>query len=139
MSGARLAHACVLALVTPLGFATKLYAGPGSTWVATRAGGFFYVLFWVFLVLTLFPAWSARAVAVWVFAVTSALEVSQLWHPPLLESVRSTFLGHALLGSTFSWADFAYYALAVPCAPLLARAARAGTSCLEGDRPGAAE
>lgn len=120
----RLAHLCVLAIVTPLGFATKLYAGPGAVWVSGYAGGFFYVLFWVFLVLAIAPRSSPPAVAVGVLAVTSVLEVLQLWKPPFLQGIRSSFLGHALIGSTFSVWDFPVYALAACAAPALARGKR---------------
>ena len=98
-----------LAVVTPLGFLTKLYSGPGSTWVANNAGGFLYVVFWIAAVLALFPHLSGRAISAAVAIVTCALEFAQLWHPPLLEAVRATLLGHALLGSTFAWSDFPYY------------------------------
>jgi GrpB-like predicted nucleotidyltransferase (UPF0157 family) len=120
----RLAYGCVLAVLTALGLASKLYAGPGASWTSGYAGGFFYVLFWVFLVLVFSPRSSPGAAAVWVLGITSALEGLQLWHPPFLQRIRSTFLGHALLGSTFSGWDFAYYALGAIAAPVLARGAR---------------
>jgi hypothetical protein len=124
----RLAFACVLAVLTPLGFATKLYAGPGASWVSHHAGGFLYVLFWVFVWLCLAPRSSPRTAAACVFAITSALELLQLWHPPWLDAIRATFLGHALLGSTFEATDFVYYGLAALAAPPLARRARRGSA-----------
>lgn len=108
MSG-RGRYLAALAVVTPLGFLTKFYTGPGATWVADHAGGFLYVVFWIAAVLALFPHLSGRAVAAAVAIATCALEFAQLWHPPVLEAVRATFLGHALLGSTFAWSDFPYY------------------------------
>lgn len=105
-----MAFIAALAIVVPLGLLTKFYSGPCSSWVATQLGGFFYVVFWVFLVLALAPRLAPGPVSVGVFGVTSALEFLQLWHPPLLTQVRGTFLGHALLGSTFAWSDFPYYA-----------------------------
>ena len=114
----------MLAVVTILGFATKFYAGPGASWVAGYVGGFFYVVFWVFLFLGLAPGSSPGSVALWVFGITSALELLQLWHPPFLENIRSTFFGHALIGSTFSCWDFVYYGLAGLAAPALARLVR---------------
>jgi hypothetical protein len=124
----RFAYACLLAVVTPLGLATKFYAGPGAAWVADYAGGFLYVLFWVFLVLTLAPEAPPGTVALWVLGITSGLELLQLWHPPVLQRVRTSFLGHALIGSTFSWWDFAYYGLAAAAAPALARRVQARAS-----------
>jgi hypothetical protein len=100
----------MLGLVTPLGFFTKFYSGPGSSWVASHAGGFLYVVFWIFVVLASFPELSRLSVTVAVVIATCVLEFGQLWHPPLLEPIRSTFLGHAVLGATFAWSDFPYYA-----------------------------
>ncbi|HEX5066340.1 MAG TPA: DUF2809 domain-containing protein [Myxococcota bacterium] len=98
------------ALLVPLGVGSKLYTGPLEGWVRDSAGGFLYVMFWVFALLAAAPRLRAGPVCIGVFLVTSTLEFLQLWHPPLLTAVRSTFLGHALLGSTFSGSDFLYYA-----------------------------
>jgi hypothetical protein len=35
----------------------------------------------------------------------------QLWHPKSLETIRSSFIGSALIDTTFSWLDFPHYAL----------------------------
>jgi hypothetical protein len=99
----------VLAVVFPLGFATKFYSGPAEGWVHGHAGGLLYVVFWCLLALVLWPKLSPWVVAGVVLVVTSFLEFLQLWHPPLLQSIRSTFLGHALIGSSFTWSDFPYY------------------------------
>ncbi len=105
MSRARLGLA--LAVVVPLGFATKL---TDAELVRGYLGGVLYVVFWILLVLLVRPRLRPGSVAVVVFLATCALEAAQLWHPPWLERLRATFLGHALLGSTFSWWDFPCYA-----------------------------
>jgi hypothetical protein len=106
LSRARLALA--LAIVVPLGFATKL---TDAVLVRGYLGGVFYVVFWILLVLLARPQLRPGSVAVAAFLATCALEAAQLWHPRWLEEVRATFLGHALLGSTFSWWDLPCYAL----------------------------
>ena len=108
MTRGRLAAA--LAVVTPLGFLTKVYEGPGRDFVRGYVGGLLYEVSWVLIVLSLRPAARPPAVAAWVFLATALVETAQLWHPPWLERVRETFLGHALLGSTFHPFDFAAYA-----------------------------
>ena len=100
---------CALAIVTPLGFATKLYSGPGSSFFRFYAGGIAYEVFWILVVMWIRPGLSVLRVAVGVLAVTCALEFLQLWHPPPLEAVRSTFLGRALIGNTFSAWDLPCY------------------------------
>jgi cytochrome c biogenesis protein CcdA len=98
-----------LTLVTPLGFATKFYQGPGEHFVRSYLGGSLYEVFWVLAVLLVWPGLSPFRVAAGVLTVTVLLEFAQLWHPPFLQAIRSTFLGHALLGSTFSWLDLPCY------------------------------
>jgi hypothetical protein len=105
----------------PLGVGTKLYTGPLSGWVNDSAGGLLYVMFWVFVVLALAPQLRPGPVGTAVFAATCALELLQLWHPAWLTAVRSTFVGHALLGSTFAASDFLYYAAGGLAAYLVAR------------------
>ena len=104
-----LKHLGALLVVTTLGFATKLYNGHGARWFNNYAGGIFYEIFWVLLFLTIWPSLSLVRTAAVVFVLTSALEFLQLWNPPFLASVRSTFLGSALIGTTFVWWEFPYY------------------------------
>ncbi len=108
----RLRLAVIVAVLVPLGFATKFYEGSGSAWVIAHAGGFLYVIFLCLLALVIWPVLSPVVVGVTVFLITSILEFLQLWHPPPLQMIRSNFLGQALVGSYFSWSDFPYYAAA---------------------------
>jgi len=100
------------AVVVPLGFALKLYSGPAHGWVNHSLAGVTYEIFWC---LAVFAVWPRRAaitrIVACVFAVTCALEAMQLWHPPWLEAIRSTWAGRALVGTTFVWSDFSYYVI----------------------------
>ena len=101
-----------LVVLVPTGYGLKLYAGPLSGWVNNSFAGTAYVCFWC---LALFVVWPRRGavapIVIGVFAATCGLEFLQLWHAPLLQAVRSTFLGRALIGTTFVTADFLYYVL----------------------------
>ncbi len=101
-----------LLVITPLGFLFKLYAGPAQGWFNNYAAGVLYEIFWCLVLLFFWPYRKFTAkIAVGVLVVTSLLEVLQLWHPWMLEQIRSTFLGRTLLGTTFSWWDFPHYVL----------------------------
>ena len=101
-----------LLIVTPLGFAFKFYSGPGHGWFNNYGAGLLYEIFWILLASLFFPSKHfANVIPVYVFAMTSILEFLQLWHPPFLEMIRSSFLGSALLGTTFVWWDFPHYIL----------------------------
>lgn len=124
-----------LLLVTPIGFASKFYAGPGASWVGAYAGGALYEIFWILVILTVWPRLPVPRVAIGVFTVTCGLEVLQLWRPPMLEALRSTFLGRALVGSTFSWWDFPHYAAGAAAGFALAHAL-AGRTAAAADPAG---
>ena len=88
-----------------------MYVGWGQDWVNNSFSGVFYVVFWCLFASFLFPrARTATLVGV-VFASTCVLECLQLWHHTFLEHLRSFFLGRALLGTSFVWSDFIYYAI----------------------------
>jgi hypothetical protein len=53
------------------------------------------------------------------FLVCVAVELSQLYHEPVLDAFRQTRLGHSLLGSGFDPRDLAAYAFGVASAMLV--------------------
>jgi len=98
-----------LLFITLLGFYTKIYSGPGASWVNNSLGGVFYEIFWCLLVFLLMENARALVIATSVFIVTCILEVLQLWHPEFLEFIRSYFIGRTVLGTSFNLYDFIYY------------------------------
>ena len=101
-----------LLVVTPLGFLFKIYPGPGRWWFNNYGAGLLYEIFWILIVFAISPRKQLiNKIPVGVFIITCALEVLQLWHPKFLEMIRSSFIGTALIGTTFSWLDFPHYAL----------------------------
>ncbi len=58
----------------------------------------------------------------------TAIEFSQLYHPPWLDAFRELRLGRLILGSTFNWPDLPAYALGIIVGAAIDAAARqAGT------------
>lgn len=96
-------------LIIPIGLASKFYRGPFDAWFNNSLGGVFYEMFWILLVILIWPKLSPGTVALGVFLVTAFLEFLQLWHPPFLTVIRATLPGRLLLGTTFVWSDFLYY------------------------------
>ena len=70
-----------------------------------------YEVFWVLIVRLVFPRIRTVTAALGVCLITCTLEVFQLWKPPWLQTIRATFLGGVLLGTTFDQNDFVYYVL----------------------------
>lgn len=110
-----------LLFLVPLGIGTKIYAGPAAGWVRGHAGGLLYVVFWIGVVATVLPHLSPWKTAGGVLFVTCLLEFLQLWHPPVLQTVRQTFIGRVLIGTTFAWWDFLHYGLGALLGALFVR------------------
>jgi hypothetical protein len=98
-----------LALLIPLGLATKFYAGPGSQLVNNHLGGVLYVVFFIFLASLVFPKVRPLKISLIVFAVTCLLELTQMIQTTFLNQMREYFVVHALIGSSFNKMDLLYY------------------------------
>ena len=96
-------------LIVPLGFYSKFYDGPAYNWVNNSLGGVLYVIFWSLLFSLLAARSKSWKIVSLVFLITCAIEFLQLWHPPFMETIRSTFIGATLFGNSFSWLDMAHY------------------------------
>ncbi|MEC4986073.1 MAG: DUF2809 domain-containing protein [Oscillatoria sp. PMC 1068.18] len=106
----RLLTLASLIIITPMGIYSKFYHGIGAWWINDYAGDILYEIFWCLFAFFLIPKRKVTlSIAVWVFGVTCALEILQLWKTPILDSARATFLGKMLLGTTFVWWDFPHY------------------------------
>ncbi len=96
-------------IIVPLGLYSKFYSGQAVYWVNNSIGGVLYVIFWCLFAFLFLGNNKPLKIAIVVFSLTCFLEFLQLWHPPLLQYLRSHFIGRTLLGTTFTWLDFPYY------------------------------
>jgi hypothetical protein len=68
----------------------------------------------VFLILGVAaPAASTRTLALAALGVSCLDELSQLYRAPWIDAVRSTTIGHLVLGSAFSWTDILSYSIGI--------------------------
>jgi len=107
----RIKTVLILLILVPLGFLTKFYSGPASDWVNNHLGGFFYVLFWVLVLFFINPRWNSLYIALIVTLITCGLEFTQLLNSPMLEIIRSNFIGRTLIGSSYTPVDMIYYVI----------------------------
>jgi hypothetical protein len=105
----RLISVSAIIVTLCLGFLSKFYTGPAHEWVNNSLGGVFYVIFWCQVIHYIKPGSSPFWVSICVLLATCAIEFSQLSHLRMLEVIRKTFLGRALIGNSFNVSDFGYY------------------------------
>jgi glycopeptide antibiotics resistance protein len=105
----RIALLVSLAIILPLGYWVRFSQDPLPEWLNDALGSVAYEIFWVLLVLLVFPKLSPWRVALGVCLVTIAIEFLQLWQAPFLQAARATLPGRLVLGNTFSGKDFPAY------------------------------
>jgi len=99
-----------LLIITLAGFLCKFYSGIFQHWINNYLAGVLYEVFWCLVIFFFyFDKKHITKIAIGIFSVTSLLEILQLFHPYILELIRSTFMGRTLIGTTFSWWDFPHY------------------------------
>lgn len=60
-----------------------------------------------------FPGISTAMLAAYAMATCGLVELSQLYRAPWIDGIRSTTLGHLVLGSGFAWGDLVAYGIGV--------------------------
>lgn len=107
---------CYLVCAVPvmaLGLASRRYGMDLPVFVAEYAGDTLWGLI-VFLGVSVVATGSRLSHRVGIaIAFAFAVEVSQLYHAPWIDTLRNTTLGGLVLGSGFVWTDFVCYATGV--------------------------
>jgi hypothetical protein len=92
---------------------------PLPEFIAAYAGDTLWAMmvFWVLCCVA--PRRSTFTLAVVAIATSYSVEVSQLYHAPWIDSIRSTRLGGLALGFGFKWSDIVCYTVGVLFAALI--------------------
>ena len=99
----------LLAIIICIGLATRGLSQALPRFVVEHFGDALWTVAAFLGMALLFPRWSSIRLGVLAFAMSVAIECSQLIDWSWLNSVRSTSIGHLLLGSGFVWIDLVRY------------------------------
>jgi hypothetical protein len=113
-------------LVALLGIGSRRFGTHLPGVVAAYAGDTLWALAAFLGIGLLLPGASTRKIAVLALAFSAAIELSQLYHAPWIDSLRHTTLGGLVLGFGFVWSDLACYAAGVGLGILIERVALRG-------------
>jgi hypothetical protein len=109
----RAAYALSILLVISLGLLSRAKFLPLPRFIAAYAGDTLWALL-VFLGFGwLFPKHSTTRIALYAALFSLGIEVSQLYHTPWLDALRSNNLAALVLGQGFLWSDLVCYALGI--------------------------
>jgi hypothetical protein len=96
-----------------LGLASRRYREQLPTFLGEYSGDTLWALMLYLLVSCVIP--DRSAVSRWLIAVllATAVEISQLYHAPWIDSIRQTKLGGLVLGFGFLWTDLICYVVGI--------------------------
>jgi len=99
--------------VVALGLASRSYPGLLPAFLGKYPGDALWALM-VFCGLGfLNPGLSTSRLAVCALLISYVDEFTQLYQAPWINKIRDTYVGHLILGSTFSWFDMLAYTVGV--------------------------
>jgi hypothetical protein len=116
-----LTWAALIALAVVLGLGSRRYGQSLPGFVAAYAGDTLWALVAFLGIGLLLPRASTWRVALLAMSFSAAIEGSQLYHAPWIDSIRRTTLGGLVLGQGFVWSDLACYAVGVGLGMLVER------------------
>lgn len=103
----------LLAVTILLGLASRIYRGSIPLALDRYAGDTLWATAVLLLLAILFPAARTFSLAIAAAALSLAVELSQLAHPPWLEGLRRVPGVALVLGYDFVWTDLACYVAGV--------------------------
>jgi hypothetical protein len=122
----------LITLAAALGLASRRFGGHLPGVVAAYAGDTLWALVAFLSIGLLLPRASTGRVALLALLFSVVIEISQLYHAPWIDSIRSTRVGGLVLGFDFVWSDLACYAVGVGLGILIERVSLHKRSTPEG-------
>lgn len=100
-------------MVVVIGLASRQFASMLPSFIGDYLGDTLWALMVFVGIGFLFTRWSSQRVAIVALLFSYAIEVSQLYHAPWIDSLRHTRFGGLVLGYGFLWSDILCYTVGV--------------------------
>jgi hypothetical protein len=124
----RIVYVILFLLTIPIGLATRKQPQWFYKPIAEYGGDILWATLFFFFFRFFFPAKKLGQIALYTYAFAVAIEVSQLYHAPWIDTIRVTFLGKMILGFGFLWSDIVCYGIGVLLGWILATFVEKGSS-----------
>ncbi len=109
----RLTYGIALVGVVALGLASRKFQGLFPAVLGKYPGDALWAVMVFLLWAIALPNSSTLRLAAYALATSYSDEFSQIYQAPWINAIRSTTLGHLILGSTFSWFDMMAYTVGI--------------------------
>lgn len=115
----RFHYGILIFIVIVLGLSSRRYSHNFPKWVESYAGDILWALMVFLIIGFLFAKLETRTVTVLAIVFSFAIEFSQLYHEPWIDSIRKTRLGALALGFGFLRSDLICYIIGISIGMLL--------------------
>jgi MFS superfamily sulfate permease-like transporter len=109
----RLKISIKLVIVILLGLLSRRFPMLLPSFLGKYPGDALWAVMVFYMVLLIFQRISIKKAALAALLISYADEFSQLYHSASIDAVRSTTVGHLILGSQFSWLDLLAYGVGI--------------------------
>ncbi|MEP6748818.1 MAG: DUF2809 domain-containing protein [Bacteroidota bacterium] len=116
----RVVYFILFLLVIPLGLSTRKEPQWYFSFMADYGGDILWSTMFFLLFRCFWPQEPLWKIALYTYSFSVAIEISQLYQAPWINSIRHTFLGSMLLGFSFSWSDILCYLVGTVAGLLIA-------------------
>lgn len=113
MNRSRPLYILLMAATFACGISSRIYASHLPEFIAVYAGDTLWALMVFWALGFIFKSESTVVIAAGALTLSFVVELTQLYHSPYIDSVRSTLIGGLLLGYTFIWSDLVCYTAGV--------------------------
>jgi hypothetical protein len=103
----------LLALTVSIGLSSRMFGNYLPEILAAFAPDILWALMVYWLLGFIFPGKPIWWISLAALIFSYAIECSQLYHAPFIDSIRATTIGGLILGYTFIWADLICYTVGV--------------------------
>lgn len=115
----RFHYGILIFTVIVLGLSSRRCSYGLPKWIGSYAGDILWALMVFLIIGFLFAKLETRTVTILAIIFSFAIEVSQLYHEPWIDSIRKTRFGGLILGFGFLWSDLICYIIGIAIGLLL--------------------
>ena len=109
----------IMVVITALGLPARIIQDQLPSWYVQYFGDYLWAMLLFFGFALILQNMSTFKVAIATLLFTYSIEISELFHPPWLDYLRSIKLFALVLGYTFLWTDIVAYTLGISTGALI--------------------
>ena len=103
----------LMGFVLCAGYASRKYSHHLPVMIQKRTGDALWACAVFVLVAILRPRWPTFLITAVALTIAYSIEFSQIYHAPWIDSIRATWPGRMILGTTFFWRDQLAYTIGI--------------------------